>query len=397
LRSNLYAGSTKAKRCLEGLKAKENLALSVLLISKFDNPFGNIYLAFNVPGKSDDFKLKDFSMVRIGIVGFGFMGKMHFRCYQSMKNVKVAAICDIDKKSFTHSRTGGNIYVDKSLNLKGIKIYDNFNKMIKEMDLDAVSITLPTYMHCNYTLKSLKAGLHTFCEKPMALNVNECKKMIDAAAKSKKILQIGHCIRFWPEYKHLHDIVKSKKYGKVLGATFQRLSYAPIWAWNNWFMDKDKSGGAILDLHIHDSDYVQYLFGLPKQVFSRGVKGPSKGCDHIVTNFIYNDEKVITAEGGWTMKRGFGFEMSFNVMLERATITYDCTRTPVFKIATDKGEVINPKLSKNSGYLSELLHFVKVVNGKKVPAVISPLDSLNSVKIVLAEKKSCLTGRKIML
>ena len=337
-------------------------------------------------------------MIRVGIIGLGFMGKMHFRCYKANKNVKLVAICDIDEKKFADTGgTAGNISgADKPLDFKGVSLYTNFDKMLKEAELDAVSITLPTYLHCQYTLKALKAGVHTFCEKPMAMNVGECQKMIDAAKAAKKLLQIGHCIRFWPEYAKLKEIVDSGKYGKVLAATFQRLSLTPTWSWDNWLLDGNRSGGATLDLHIHDSDYVQYLFGMPKEVFSRGVKGQSKDIDHIVTNYIY-DGKVVTAEGGWTMKPGFGFEMSFNVMLEGATISYDCTRSPAFKLAPAKGDVIIPTVAKGDGYSIELEHFVKAVSGKSVPQIITPKDSLNSVKIVLAEKKSCAANKKAAL
>ncbi|MHB0946798.1 MAG: Gfo/Idh/MocA family protein [Sedimentisphaerales bacterium] len=337
-------------------------------------------------------------MVRVGIIGLGFMGKMHFRCYKANKNVKLVAICDIDEKKFADKGgTAGNISgADKPLDFKGVSLYTNFDKMLKEAELDAVSITLPTYLHCQYTLKALKAGVHTFCEKPMAMNVGECQKMIDAAKAAKKLLQIGHCIRFWPEYAKLKEIVDSGKYGKVLAATFQRLSLTPTWSWDNWLLDGKRSGGATLDLHIHDSDYVQYLFGMPKEVFSRGVKGQSKDIDHIVTNYIY-DGKVVTAEGGWTMKPGFGFEMSFNVMLEGATISYDCTRSPTFKLAPAKGDVIIPTVAKGDGYSIELEHFVKAVSGKSVPQIITPKDSLNSVRIVLAEKKSCAANKKAAL
>jgi predicted dehydrogenase len=338
-------------------------------------------------------------MINVGIVGLGFMGKMHFRCYKALKNVKVAAICDIDEKKFADTGgTAGNISgAEKPLDLAGISLYTDFDKMLAEARLNAVSITLPTYLHCGYTLKSLKAGLHTFCEKPMAMTVGDCQKMIDAAKASKRLLQVGHCIRFWPQYAKLKEIVDSGKYGKVLAATFQRLSLTPTWSWKNWVMDAKKSGGAALDLHIHDSDYVQYLFGMPKEVFARGVKGPSGDYDHIVANYIYNDGKVVTAEGGWVMKPGFGFEMSFNVMLERATISYDCTRSPAFKMAPVKSEVIIPKVSKGDGYSCELEHFIKAVSGKSVPKVITPKDSLNSVKIILAEKKSCDTREKVSL
>jgi predicted dehydrogenase len=338
-------------------------------------------------------------MVRVGIIGLGFMGKMHFRCYSAMKDVKIVAICDIDKKKFKNTAgTAGNIKgADKPLNLKGIALYSNFDKMLAESDLDAVSITLPTYLHCEHTLKALAAGVNTFCEKPMAMDEREARKMVNAAKKSRKLLQVGHCIRFWPEYAKAKEIVDSGKYGKVLAATFQRMSLTPTWSWDNWLLDKKRSGGASLDLHIHDSDFVQYMFGLPKQVFSRGVKGPSKDYDHMVTSFVYPDGKVVTAEGGWIMATGFGFEMSFNIMLEKATISYDCTRQPMFKVAPLKGTVITPPVAPGDGYSQELAHFIKAVSGKKVPQVITPVQSLNSVRILLAEKKSAATGKPISL
>ncbi len=338
-------------------------------------------------------------MINVGIIGLGFMGKMHFRCYKAMKNVKIVAICDIDEKKFTDTKgTSGNISgADKPLDFKGISLYTDFDKMLKETKLDAISITLPTYLHCKYTLKALKAGVNTFCEKPMAMDVAECQKMTEAAKASRKLLQIGHCIRFWPEYAKLKEIIDSGKYGKVLAATFQRLSLTPTWSWDNWLLDKKRSGGATLDLHIHDSDFIQYVFGMPKEVFARGVKGPSNDYDHIVVNYLYKDKKVVTSEGGWVMTPGFGFEMSFNVALERATVSYDCTRSPVFKIAPAKGDVIIPKVAKGDGYSCEIEHFIKAVSGKAVPKIITPNDSLNSVKLIMAEKKSCDTGKKVTL
>ena len=336
-------------------------------------------------------------MIKVGIMGLGFMGKMHFRCYSAMKNVRIAAICDIDGSKFTDKGgTAGNIAgAEKLLDLKGIELHIDADKMLAEADLDAVSITLPTYLHCDYTLKAFKAGVNVFCEKPMAMNTAECQKMVEAAKKARKQLQIGHCIRFWPEYAKAKEIIDSGRYGKVLAATFQRLSLMPTWSWKNWLMDGKKSGGAALDLHVHDTDYIQYVFGMPKQVFSRGVKGPSKDIDHIVTSYVYNDGKVVTAEGGWVMTPGFGFEMSFNIVMEKATLSYDCTRQPAFKLAPLKGSVQMPKVVKGDGYSCELAHWIKLLSSQKVPAVITPKGSLDSVKLVLAEKKSCITGKPV--
>jgi predicted dehydrogenase len=323
------------------------------------------------------------------------MGKMHFRCYKALKNVRLVAICDIDKNKFeeTGGTTGNISGADKPLDFSGISFYTDFDAMLKEAKLDAVSITLPTNLHAKFTLKALKAGINVLCEKPMAMNAKECAQMIDAARASGKRLQIGHCIRFWPEYAAVKKIVDSGKYGKVLAATFQRLSLTPTWSWDNWLLDGPRSGGATHDLHIHDSDYVQYLFGMPKEVFSRGAVGSSGDIDHIVTNYIY-DGKVVTAEGGWVMTPGFGFEMSFNIALEKATIVYNCTQTPAFKICPLKGEVITPKVEAGDGYSLEIAHFVKALSGKAVPEILTPAQSRDSVKIIEAEKKSARSGKK---
>jgi predicted dehydrogenase len=337
-------------------------------------------------------------MIKAGVVGLGFMGKMHLRCYKALKNVEVVAICDIDKKKFEETGgTAGNISgAEKPLDFKGISFYTDFDKMLKEANLDVVSVTLPTYIHAKFTIKALKAGLNVLCEKPMAMNVKECRQMMDAAEQSRKLLQIGHCIRFWPEYTETKKIIDSGKYGKVLAATFQRLSLTPIWGWDNWLLDGKRSGGATLDLHIHDSDYIQYVFGMPKEVFSRGINGQSNDIDHIVTNYIYND-KVVTAEGGWVMMPKFGFEMSFNIALEKATIVYNCTQSPAFKICPLKGEVVTPKVEAGDGYSLEITHFIKAVSGKTVPKILTPAQSCDSVKLIEAEKKSVRSSRKAVI
>ncbi len=338
-------------------------------------------------------------MTRVGVIGLGFMGKMHFRCYQAIEGVQLAAICDVDKARFEETGgTAGNIEgAEASLDFTGIGLYDDFDTMLAEAKLDILSVTLPTYMHKEYTLKALNAGVNVLCEKPMAMNVEDCEQMIAAADKNGKLLQIGHCIRFWPEYAKTKEIIDSGEYGGVLAATFQRLSLTPTWSWENWLMDAGKSGSAALDLHIHDSDFVQYAFGMPEAVFSRSAKGPSNECDHIVTQYIYGDGPMVTAEGSWSMTPGFGFEMSFNIVLEGATIVYDCSRTPAFKVCPAKGDAFTPEVASGDGYSNEIEHFVKAVGGRSVPEIITPKESVESLRLVLAEKQSALSCQKVSL
>ncbi len=232
------------------------------------------------------------------------------------------------------------------------------------MRLDAVSITLPTYLHAEYTRMALQAGVNVLCEKPMALDLAECDadghgrpgKRENAPDRALHPLLAGST----PNAKRSST---AAQYGKVLAATFQRLSPTPGWSWQGWLMDGAKSGGAILDMHIHDSDFVQYVFGIPESVFCRGVKGPSGAYDHVVTSYLYPDGKVITAEGGWVMAPGFGFQMSFHVVLERATIVFDSTRSPAFKVCPAQGEVFTPAVEAGDGYSVEIRHFANVLLG----------------------------------
>ena len=335
-------------------------------------------------------------MLRIGIVGFGFMGRMHYRCWKAIDGAEVVAICDVNPSIVEDTkRAVGNIEgAEGAIDFSSVELYTDFEQMLKSAKLNAVSITLPTYLHPDYSIKALKAGVHVLCEKPMALSVKDCDRMIRAARQSKKVLQIGHCVRFWPEYAEAKKIVDSGKYGRVIAATFQRLGAAPGWSIDNWFMDEKRSGGVALDLHIHDTDFVQYLFGMPRAVCSFGARGSKGELLHIVTQYIYDDDKVVTAEGGWAMMPKFGFEMSFNIALEKATIVYDLTRQPMFRVCPVKGEVFTPEVEKGDGYSRQTEYFVKIICGQKVEPVTTLQQSRNSVKIVEAEKKSAKNTRK---
>lgn len=337
-------------------------------------------------------------MLKVGIVGFSYMGRMHFRGYEASGEAEVIGICDLEENKFDPDwGTVENVKkIEGPFDLCGIELFTNFDRMLEKLEFDAVSVTLPTFLHRDFTVKSLEAGINVMCEKPMALNQAQCEDMVAAAEKSGKVLQVGQCLRFWPEYVKAKELIESGDYGKLKVITLRRLSRTPIWSWDNWFLSGSKSGGAALDLHIHDADYVQFLFGMPKAVHSQGVKGPSGDYDHISTQYIYEDEKIVIAEGGWMMMPGFGFEMSFNIVLEKATISFDSSRDPTFRIflAEDKQSFI-PELEEGNAYNEQFSHFLKVVNGQEVPEILTPAQALDSVKLVIAEKLSAETRKAV--
>jgi predicted dehydrogenase len=339
-------------------------------------------------------------MLNAGIVGFGVMGKKHCKCYQTLPGVQVAAICETgDIKKAGAAQAAANLgKLDTEMDLKNVRFYKDFDKMLKEEKLDMVSIALPTFMHADFTIKALQAGVHVLCEKPMALTLDECQCMIDTAEKHGKILQIGHCVRFWPEYVKARQIIDSGEYGRVCAAMFQRLSAFPTWGWNNWQQNGEKNGGAMLDLHIHDVDIILHWFGIPSSVSCAAVQGKSGDYDHIVTQYAYPDDKVITAEASWLMAPGFGFRMSFNIALEKATIIFDSTQEPTLKIYTFDNKIETPAFEKKDGYWFQIDYFVKTIRGENLPQIIiTPQQSYDAVRIALAEKISAREHRKIEL
>ena len=338
-------------------------------------------------------------MLKVGIVGFGFMGRTHYKCWKALDGVNIAAVCDANPNIEEDTkRAVGNIGdPNETVDFDSLTLYADFDEMLAKEQLDAVSITLPTYLHPENSVKALSKGINVMCEKPMALTAEQCAPMIEAAKRSGKVLQIGHCVRFWPEYAKTKELIDSGEYGRVIAAMFQRLGAAPTWSIDNWFLDEKRSGGMALDLHIHDTDYVQYLFGMPQAVCSHGSKAPGGGLAHIVTQYLYDDDKVVTAEGGWAMTPSFGFEMSFNIALEKATIVYDLTRDPMFKVCPAEGQAFTPEVTKGDGWFLQIEHFAKAVRGEKVKPITTLADSMNSVKIVDAEKESISKGQKVPL
>lgn len=336
-------------------------------------------------------------MLRVGIAGFGFMGRVHYRCWNELKDARVIAVCDANKNIVADTKKAvGNIEgAAQAVDFDSFQLYRDFEKMLDHEQLDAISITLPTFMHADFSIKALEAGVNVLCEKPMALNTSDCEKMIAAAQKSGQVMLIGHCVRFWPEYAKAKEIVAGGEYGKVIAATFQRLGAAPGWAWNNWFADERRSGGMVLDLHIHDTDFVQYLFGMPRAVSSFAAPAPAGGIAHIVTHYHYDDDKVVTAEGGWAMTGSFGFEMSFNLVMEKATLVYDCTRQPAFRLCPATGAAFSPPVAPGDGYSWEIAHFAQLVSGQNPPPVTTLQQSRDSIKIIEAEKESAQKGERV--
>ena len=334
--------------------------------------------------------------VKIGLIGFGFMGTTHWGVYKGVKGAKVVALADLDpaKRRGDISKVVGNIGGgdnSKPIDLAGVTVYDDALKLIREADVDMIDICVPTADHAKLAIAALKAGRHVFCEKPLCRTAAEAKAIVAAAKRAKGFFNVGLCVRAWPEYRAAYEYFKSGKAGKMLTATFKRVSPGVDGnSWRNWYMDGKVSGGALLDLHVHDTDEVNYFFGKPRSVTSVGANVVSRGAiDHVFTSYDFGGGRLVVAEGAWEQAKGATFEMSFTIVCEKATLKLDATG---FNVFLKNGKKVTPKLDvKNgpTGWHQELAYFVDCVRKGVKPVKYQTVDSIaDTMKIVFAEEKS---------
>lgn len=337
--------------------------------------------------------------IRVAVAGFGFMGRMHYGIWKRMRGAGVVALCDKDLSQFKQAVTGTNLAgADASTDFGDAAVYDDFDKMLEEARPDVVSLTLPTFLHLPLTVKALKAGVSVLCEKPMALGAADCAKMIRAArsAPGGAELMIAQCLRFWPAFRYLKDLIDGGKYGAPLAASFRRYSPLPGWGkGKSWFCDESRSGGMALDLHIHDTDLVQFLFGVPKAVTSRATYHEKGAMQYISTLYDVGANVTVTAEGSWCMSPGAGFECGYIATFEKATVIFDGKRPRPLCVYPVAGRAFAPKLPPEEGYYYEIKWFLDRLRGKEVPALTTPEESRASVAIVEAEKRSAATGKTV--
>jgi len=336
--------------------------------------------------------------LNVAIVGFGFMGRTHYGVWKKLRNVRVVCICDSNLDKITAKVKGNLDVADNSALPKDIRIYDDFDRMLKDERLDIVDVTLPTPLHAPMAIKALARDINVLCEKPMAVNAKICDTMIAAERKSKGRLMVAQCVRYWPEYRVLKGFIESGRYGNVIAADFTRFAPAPTWNRGGkcWFLDETKSGGVALDMHLHDTDVVHYLFGMPESVVSRSHQHRDGWTDFITTTYGYSN-KVVTSSSSWAMVPSFVWEAGFRVVFDKAVAVANSHAPAPLVVYPEKGKPFSPKLPNASGYETEIKAFVSWIMGGANAEPVRAQSARDSVAIVDAERKSAKTGKWVRL
>lgn len=358
----------------------------------------NIALDFEVGGQETrafECDEEAFMTLKAAVVGYGGLGRTHAQTLSQLDGVELVAICDKHPERIRAGDLAFNIDTGrKTLDISRCRAYTDMKPMLKKEKPDIVVLAVPTDLHAPLAIAAMKAGCHVFCEKPMALNTRQCDAMIIASEKSGRQLMVGQCLRFWWEYHALREMILDKKYGQLISLTLGRFGNYPDWTADNWMMDARRSGGAILDLHLHDVDWAIHALGAPARIFADGRTGKTGGYDEVTAVWDYYDGPMVTIRGSWLHT---SFSMTFRAVFNDAVAEYGYQPDPALRVIRRNGTIEKMTPPASSAYFDEMKYFIECLMGKHENSICMPQSTRESVNMVLLEAKSIAKGKAIAI
>ncbi|MBP1993530.1 Gfo/Idh/MocA family protein [Paenibacillus eucommiae] len=325
--------------------------------------------------------------MKIAIVGCGGLGQVHASCYAKVPDVTVVGVCDIDADL-------AKALADKT----GAPAYASFTEMLIETGCDVVSIALPSFLHKPFTVQAAEAGKHVICEKPIALNLQDAAEMIEVCEKNKVRLFVGHVVRFFPEYKSMKQKIDAGALGRIGVAHAKRAGGHPSEV-RAWFGDDNKSGGVVVDLMVHDIDFMLWALGKVRSVY--GFRKRDGLLDYASATLLFESGAVANIEAHWGYPGPFltTAEISGSKGLLRSD-SRKSKSLQVSKVATaeNQGRVIEIPQSPGfeNPYELEIRHFIDCIRDQHEP-IVTAQDAYNALEIALAVLESDRTGQAVFL
>lgn len=330
------------------------------------------------------------SEVHIGVAGLGPMGSDLAREVAKHPSAIVTAICDADSEIL---RNAGDI-------VSHATPYTNYNVMLDKESLDGVIIATPPRTHLPLAASAFDAGVHVFCEKPMALTVDECDAMIAAAAAAGRALMVGQVFRYIGVYRFVLEMALSGD----LGIPMAMRTIRTMNAWNNWARpwraQRETAGGFLYEINIHELDLVACILGDPTSVTAAGaylVNTEVDYEDYVSAHLCFsgNRHAMMTSIGFDYIGRNGG-----EVYLERGTISYDniAGEVCVGRAGRELERIPYADIGKEweNGVYREMREFVETCLGEH-PATIPGEEGLRAVEICQAIYESARTGQRVEL
>ncbi len=322
---------------------------------------------------------------RVAVLGAGFMGSTHARAYAGLPDVEIAAI---------HARSGER--AQPLAEELGSTFTDSLDDILGDDSIAAVDICLPTPEHRSSLEAALAAGKHVLLEKPLALTEDDAQAIVDAAAASERIVMIAHVLRFWPEYIEMKRIIDSGELGRPLAAYATRRQ--PFPAWSNQFGQSDLTGGAIIDMLVHDYDALNWILGTPRTVTARALRNErSAGLDQAQILIGYDGAQAVS-DGGMMMPESYPFTSALDVLCENGAIEYhfraggrsfeigEPTNTLTLYRSAGDPEILT--VEQSDPYEREVAYFIECVRTGAPANRATPEDALAAVRVALAARAS---------
>ncbi len=324
--------------------------------------------------------------MKIALIGAGGMAASHFEAYKRIPEAEVIAV--VDSCPQRASEIAGYYHAE---------VYTDIDHMLAACKPDIADICVPSFLHYEYSVKCMKKGIHTFCEKPMAHTLEDAEKMMTVAKECGVRLMIGQVLRFWPEYEYLKKFHDEMPFGKVKYFSMSR--YYGAHPTGSWYMDPEKCRMNCFEMHIHDSDFVNYLLGLPDYVSSVGHELPGIHMSYIQTRYCYEGKDiVVVAEGGWN-DSNYPFNYSFRAVAEHGVLALENDRLMLYP-GQGPERLITPEQqpgipSNILGVFKELSEFIRCIKEDKPSDVLTLESTYNTIKLVSCELQSVKSGTPV--
>jgi predicted dehydrogenase len=338
-------------------------------------------------------------MVRIGTVGIGFMGMIHYLAARRLKGARVTALCSRDPKKLAGDWRGirGNFGPPgQKMDLSKVKKYDHLDALLEDPSIDLVDVCNPTHLHAATASAALKAGKHVLVEKAIALDPKEADALLKIAGRAGKLLMVAHVLPFFPEFAYAAEAIRSNRFGRLLGAHFKRIISQPDWSSES--ADPAKTGGPAIDLHIHDTHFIGLVCGVPGKVFSSGLE-ENGSVNYLTTQYLYgHDGPAVSCSSGAVAKKGRPFVHGFEIYLEQATLVYESGTTPLTLLTAD-GQVKTPKLAGGGdaipAFTAEIQAAVDGIKEGREPDFLSAKLARDALVLCFKECQSVRTGKMV--
>ena len=331
-------------------------------------------------------------MTRIGVIGTGSIAQVHLDGWSRLP-VDLVGYFDIDRSAAerTAAKFGG-------------RVFDTLDDLLAEVDM--VDVCTPGTDHMQPVVAAAAAGKAVICEKPLARHVADCETMIAACQAAGVPLYPAHVVRFFPEFARAKELLDDGAIGRPGVIRTVRTGSFPRPGGDfsaDYYGDFARSGRVVLDVGIHDLDYVRWCFGEVERLFVRGTtftEDPRN--DHALIVLRFTGGAIGHVQCSWALP-GTVFRTRMELAGDDGLIEWDSLDTPALSLlmrnADDTGvdrSGRNPLAVDQSPYLAELAHFVDCYENN-IPCRVSPHDGLMAVKIALAAIESMRTGRVITM